>query len=84
MTVDAAEFDMGGPSHAHCGCNRVEAGRSFIHRNIPSTSGERHPSPEDQDMRIGPFIPCYIDAFSPEVGIATLVETQPLATSSIS
>ena len=23
-------------------------------------------------MRIGLFIPCYIDAFSPEVGIATL------------
>ena len=23
-------------------------------------------------MRIGLFIPCYIDAFAPEVGIATL------------
>jgi L-lactate dehydrogenase complex protein LldE len=23
-------------------------------------------------MRIGPFIPCYVDAFFPEVGIATL------------
>jgi L-lactate dehydrogenase complex protein LldE len=23
-------------------------------------------------MRIGLFIPCYIDAFSPEVGVATL------------
>ncbi len=23
-------------------------------------------------MRIGLFVPCYIDAFSPEVGIATL------------
>ena len=25
-------------------------------------------------MRIGLFIPCYIDAFFPEVGIATLAE----------
>ena len=23
-------------------------------------------------MRIGPFVPCYVDAFHPDVGIATL------------
>jgi Fe-S oxidoreductase len=32
--------------------------------------GER--APEEELMKVGLFIPCYIDAFFPEVGVATL------------
>jgi hypothetical protein len=33
-------------------------------------------------MRLGLFIPCYIEAFFPEVGIATLSSWSGLATTS--